>query len=105
MRDEITITDNNTPRWTGRSIELLTALKAQLAGRINHLTAGWILEKLHDDSGDVPDAWKAELRRVLKNYPGYPDKENGLYSYTFLRQLEFVCENCRVYADEYAAAI
>lgn len=86
-----------TSPWVGRGQEILSAVRTHLNGDINTLTAGRILEILHDTTGKVTLQDKVTIRGILTVYPGYnaTSEESGLYHYQFVRQLEFVCENAR----------
>lgn len=83
--------------WTGRAQEILNAMRTRLDGNISLLTAGRVLEILHDKSGWVVAEEQEILRGILTSYPGYmvTSAESGLYHHVFVRQLELVCDAAR----------
>lgn len=81
--------------WVGRAQELLCAVKPYLNGDVSKLTAGWVLEILHDKTGVVTPEDQSVIRNLLAHYPGFKPSVEGLYHYVFFRQLEFVCETTR----------
>lgn len=88
--------------WVGRAQEMLHAVRPYLNGDISKLTAGWVLEILHDRTGAVTQEAQSVIQNMLARYPGFKASEEGLYHYVFFRQLEFVCEGTR---DAYTKAL
>lgn len=88
--------------WVGRAQEMLHAVRPYLNGDISKLTAGWVLETLHDRTGAVTQEAQSVIQNMLSRYPGFKVSVEGLYHYVFFRQLEFVCEATR---DAYAKAL
>ena len=81
--------------WVGRAQEMLHAVRPYLNGDISKLTAGWVLEILHDKTGAVTQESQSVIQNMLERYPGFKPSVEGLYHYVFFRQLEFVCETTR----------
>lgn len=81
--------------WVGRAQEMLHAVRPCLDGEIGKLTAGWVLDVLHDRTGGVAQETQSVIRSMLMRYPGFDSSTDGLYHYVFFRQLEFVCEATR----------
>lgn len=91
--------DNKTDRWYGRSQKFLDAVRTPIAGEINKLTAGWVLELLHRSSNEISPDLKEPILNILSECPGFSLPDDGRYHYQFISQLEYLCEATR---DAYA---
>lgn len=91
--------DNETERWYDRSQNFLDAVRTPIAGEINKLTAGWVLELLHRSSNEFSHDLKEPILNILSECPGFSLSDDGRYHYQFISQLEYLCEATR---DAYA---
>jgi hypothetical protein len=82
--------------WTAKSQIMLDAIRPHLNhDEIKYLTAGQVLEVLHDNTGSVSQETKLAICGVLSTCAGHEASPNGVYHYVFIRQLEYLCETLK----------